>query len=160
MKTFRMARGPLLAIVTMAAMMPGIAGCSGDEATGPQEVIDQKAAAWKNAGLHDYDFRYRLGCFCDIRSVAPVIVSVRKDTVAEVVYADTRMPVEQEYRDDYPTIDSLFATLREAARRKAFTIDVQYDPLHGYPVQAWIDYVENMADEEIRFTVDSLRVAP
>ena len=55
--------------------------------------------------------------------------------------------------DRYVTIDGLFDTIQDAIDRKASEINVNYDPEFGYPMDARLDYVENMADEEYQFTV-------
>lgn len=102
--------------------------------------LQSAKAQWDAAGITDYDFTYRVQCFCPetIRRV-----TVRDGEVVEVVD-------EAESFEGWPglTIDDLFDELETAIEAPAFTIDVTYDEGYGFPSDYFIDEEQNMADEE------------
>ena len=50
-------------------------------------------------------------------------------------------------------MEGLFDLLRAAIEGGAHTIDVTYHPALGVPIDFWIDYLENVADEEVGMRV-------
>jgi hypothetical protein len=50
-------------------------------------------------------------------------------------------------------VEGLFDILRDAIVRDAHVIEVTYDVETGVPIKFWIDYAENIADEELGFRV-------
>jgi hypothetical protein len=50
-------------------------------------------------------------------------------------------------------VDGLFDVLRDAMNEGAHEIRVTYNPANGVPIDFWIDYSENTADEELGFIV-------
>jgi hypothetical protein len=53
----------------------------------------------------------------------------------------------------FPSVDGLFALLRDAIDEGAHEVRVSYDPVSGVPFEFWIDYSEFTADEELGFVV-------
>jgi hypothetical protein len=157
MRSFRRISKPSVALAA-ALMLAVVAGC--DPVTGPENQMNAARSRWEKQGLDDYTFRYRRLCFCPSESTRLVIVTVRQDTVAEVVYADTRQPVPANMFREYRTIDGLFGVIQDAVNRGADKINVTYDPARGYPTNAAFDYEKDATDDEITFTVDSVEALP
>jgi hypothetical protein len=85
-----------------------------------------------------------------------VVVTVQGASVTERVYVGSDEPVAPALEDLYPSVDGLFEVLEEAMDRDAHRIEVTYDVGTGIPLDIWVDYAENVADEELGFAVRSL----
>ena len=80
-------------------------------------------------------------------------VTVTSDQVTDRTYIDSGEAVPALFQDLFPTVDGLFDVLRDAIERQAHRIDVTYDPISGVPLDVFIDYEQNIADEELGFSV-------
>ena len=58
----------------------------------------------------------------------------------------------------YVTVEALFDLLEDAESEEAYSVDVEYDPLLGYPTDLFIDYSENTADEELGYRASGLTI--
>ena len=67
------------------------------------------------------------------------------------MYVDGGAQVSAQLADLFPDIPGLFAIIADAIARNPFDMAVTYDPTTGVPVDVWIDYVQNIADEELGF---------
>jgi hypothetical protein len=72
--------------------------------------------------------------------------------VVSAVYVEDGSPAEV----GFPTVDGLFDVLEEAVRRDAHRVDVTWDPETGVPVDLYVDYDENVADEETGYRVTEI----
>lgn len=138
---------PLVAVLISCATV-GQGGIQGE--------LDQARSRWRVARPSSYSYIYRLSCFCPRELTEPVLITVRNATVDKVVYANTGQPVDPQHLQHFHTVDKLFDMLQDAINRKPHEMAVSYDLNYGYPTSATIDYSEMMADEEMRFTADSL----
>lgn len=131
---------------------PGPIGASED---GPQALAASRAR-WEAQRPGDYRFTYTRSCFCPPQYRGPFDVTVRSGAVADVAYKGEGEPIERPFTE-YQTVDDLFALLAEAYARDAARVDATYDPTTGQPTEVYIDYSEQMADEEVGFTVEPVR---
>jgi hypothetical protein len=58
---------------------------------------------------------------------------------------------------EYQTVEDLFAVLADAYDRGAASVRASYDAETGQPTEFFIDYDEQIADEEVGFTVEPVR---
>ncbi len=113
--------------------------------------LDDAEALWEAADLTDYDMTYREVCFCpEVR----IMVTVRDGQVTETVSLGEFDP-----QRDGRTVESLFAEIRQAFDEGAASVNVEYDAELGHPTGYFIDFSEEMADEEFGITVESLTPA-
>src|SRR5919201_4691214 len=76
----------------------------------------------------------------------PTAIAVRDGKV--VSFENALQPVRISQRDlPRPTIDSLFAWVRDAYTRKAAIVRVTYDPEFHFPTNAFIDWDLNVIDD-------------
>ena len=122
-----------------------------------QKMLNQAMAKWERAGLHSYSYRFERNCFCPEEWRKATTVTVVRDSVASARYVEPDAQVPAENIERYQTVGELFAKLQEAIDRKAYHMEITYDPTYGYPTSAMIDYDERMADEEMRFTAGELK---
>lgn len=121
-----------------------------------QDVRDLVAARarWNSNGVSNYVVTARTLCFC-VLGGQPVRVSVRNGAVTSVVVIATGQPVDAALTSVYRPIESLFDVLEDAVQRRAHRIEVTYDKQYGYPTRFFIDYLENAADEEFGYEIDT-----
>jgi hypothetical protein len=112
------------------------------------EALDEARAAWRAAGIDDYEFRYDVSCYC---AVGEVQVRVEGGAVAEVwidgepAQAD---PVVEAY-----TIDRLFEVAFDAFERAD---EAEARVLPGWApffLSLSVDYASAIADDEVSYTV-------
>ena len=132
-----------------------LAGACGD--LGPVDErfdeLDRQEAKWQAARPAQYRFGLARICFCAPESLGPVRITVSGEDVTERRYIASGDPVPESLEAFFPSIDGLFDLLRDAIERDAHRIDVTYDPVSGVPIDLYIDYEVNVADEEVGYEV-------
>ena len=121
---------PILAVrrAAVAVLLIILAGCDPLGSTAREDDLDAAQARWRSAGLTSYRYVHGLSCFCAY--VGPALVTVRSGAVVQVVSRtdNTEQPVATR-----PSIDSLFAFVRQELQRAPANLIVTYDPVLGYP---------------------------
>jgi hypothetical protein len=116
---------------------------------------------WQNTGLSDYDYSFTRGCFCPEEFIGPYAVTVLEDSVAAASFRATDLfDIDileiGRYEEIVKTVDGVFAEI-ERALREADSFTAEYDAVLGYPTSVFIDWIANAADEEVGYTIRSLR---
>lgn len=111
---------------------------------------------WQAQGPEDYRFTYTRQCFCPPQARGPFEVTVRDGKVETVTYKGEGEPMERPL-SEYQTVEDLFAVLADAYDRGAASVRASYDAETGQPTEFFIDYDEQIADEEVGFTVEPVR---
>jgi hypothetical protein len=141
----------------LAALAIFALGCtSSDPWDEPRRELDTNRARWLADRPTGYEYTLERLCFCGPEARGPVAVSVVGADVTERVYVGSGEPVPADLEDLYPSVDGLFEFIDDAMERDAHRIQVTYDSATGVPLDAWVDYSENVADEELGFAVRSL----
>jgi hypothetical protein len=115
--------------------------------------LEQAEARWDRFGPESYVYAVRRICFCLVEETGPVRVRVDDEVAVEWTYVATGNPLPESARPRFPSVDGLFAILREAYAEDAHEVQVSYDPELGYPTDFSIDYEEQVADEELGMRV-------
>lgn len=121
-----------------------------------EDYLAANRQRWAAEGPTDYRFTYTRNCFCPPQYRGPFVVTVRDGEVTDVVYEGDGEPIDRALTE-YQTVDDLFALLAEAYDRDAASVRVSYAAATGQPTEIYIDYDEQMADEEVGFTVEAVR---
>ncbi|HUQ98063.1 MAG TPA: DUF6174 domain-containing protein [Gemmatimonadaceae bacterium] len=117
--------------------------------------FDLEQSSWKQLGLRDYSFTYTPMCMCAGYGRL-YKVEVRDGKV--VSFQDGSQPVNLSLRDlPRPTVDSLFAWVKDAYVRKAAVVRVAYHPELHFPTNVSIDWRLSLLDDEFSFEVKDLR---
>ena len=110
---------------------------------------------WERRGLVNYDFTGAWVCVtCDEFYVATAAVSVRDGAVTSVSSADPNIAVIP-VPERFIPIAGLFDLLQTAVDEGAHNIDVNYNDEYSYPTFFFINYDDEVEDEERGFTVRS-----
>ena len=121
-----------------------------------QEELDTAKARWDDSGLTDYTFDFNWSCFCMDEFTARVKVTVVDGNVSSVNRLEDGQPVGVAIKDLFVTIPGLFARLQRAIDSGAASIQVEFDPMSGIPISAFIDDSTMIADEEIGWSASNL----
>lgn len=128
---------------------------------GQRDAFASALQKWQDAGLTDYDYSFTRGCFCPEEFVGPYAVSVREEAVEQATFKgtdlfDISILEIGRYEEIVKTVDGVFEEI-ERALRQADSFTADYDPVLGYPTNVYIDWIANAADEEVGYTIRSLR---
>jgi hypothetical protein len=139
-------------------MLAGLAvfsGCSGSESKAMQ-ILKQNEKKWAEQSKlfnQNYTYTMRIGCFCPQDITSPVNVLVMSGKTDSVVYQRDGTPATNEVFASVDTIEDLFTIIRKAIVDKADELNVEYDPILGYPSSISIDPIKTAIDEERGYTV-------
>ena len=110
-------------------------------------------AAWKKANIQAYEFTLRVACFCPAETVGPHKIRVQADTIVSV----NGLPYLRGVSRKLPTLSELFSFIRESDARKPYKKTITYHPTFGFPEYLFYDFSEQIADEEIAYTVTEFK---
>ena len=141
-------------VLTAMAVL-ATSGACGDLGPGDGSFaeVTRNQERWQQQRPATYRYGVERLCFCGVEARGPVRVTVAGDDVTDRTYIDSGETVPGLFEDLFPTVDGLFDVLRDAIEREAHRIDVTYDPISGVPLDVFIDYQQNVADEELGFSV-------
>lgn len=125
-------------------------------AAGLQADLLRAMSRWERGGPKDYTYRTAILCFCPQEYGAPVNITVVGGAVDAVAFSGDGFTGGVPEPGRFSTIDDLFAILQGAIDEQAVSIRADFHPQLGYPTEAFIDYVANIADEELGFTASDV----
>ncbi len=137
-------KAPLL----LAALVT--AACS-DTRSDPTSERDQFATEIGE----NYVFTLSRSCECSAETAGPFRIYVTGDSVDNATDLQGNA-VDAEILAQLPTVDDIFQRIEDAETEGAASINVVYDPDGMYPTSVFIDYSEEIADEEYSVTVSDL----
>lgn len=133
-----------------------LAGTACGDSTGPFGPLDDARALWETGGSDTYAYQLRPLCFCGFTGNA--LVTVTEGVVTSVFDMEEERFLNVTEAQLYVTVDALFDILADARSQDVHSIEVEYDPVLGYPTEFFIDYSENVADEELGYTASGLTI--
>lgn len=135
-------------------LLLAVGGCGIlDPVSGRRAELEQNRERWEATRPPAYTMVIERQCFCTVEARGPVRVTVQGTIPTQRVYPASGEAVSAELAPFFPTVDGLFGVLLDAYDRNAHEVRVTYDEDTGIPVDLWIDYEENTADEELGFSV-------
>jgi hypothetical protein len=139
------------------ALVLAACGASACSDLGPEDgllaELERNERRWLDARPEAYVFAVERLCFCGEEARGPVRVRVEGSTVTERTYVETGLDVPPVFAELFPTVHGLFEILRAAIVEQAHEVRATYDPVLGVPIDFWIDYRLNVADEELGMRV-------
>jgi hypothetical protein len=114
-----------------------------------QRRLNFNRRLWEKRNISNYRYTFSNGCFCIPDARGPVIIEVRNGKKPLITSVATGQPVDNpEFFNKYNTIPKLFNVIQDAINRRAFSLDVNYNPRLGYPTQINVDYNAQIADND------------
>lgn len=135
----------LLAATALAA--PGC-GDLGPDSGDLRDEVARHRSRWEAGRPADYAYVLERLCFCGEEARGPVRLRVDGPDVLSRVYVTGGGSVSEDLAPWFPAVDGLFDVIDDALDRDAHQIQVTWDDETGLPMELWIDYEVNIADEE------------
>jgi hypothetical protein len=143
-------------LITLAIIL---AACS----AGGSE-LSRNQQKWQDANITHYRFELNIGCFCAFRDQMPLTVEVRDGQIVYMAGVDGTLVLDTdqnyEFYAPHATIDLLFAELEAAVKDGADSVTVTYDATYGFPTEIAIDQSQEIADEEMYYSISGFEVLP
>ena len=142
-----------------------VAAINGKGSSGTQQALDANRKKWDSLGIDDYSFTLQRSCFCTPDSTRPVNIKVRDGSVTSARYADTNELIPDDRQTNKQSIynmnaDGVFNLVEQGIKSGAAQVDVKYDAQYGLPTSIYIDQNQQMADEEVGYTISNFRPEP
>jgi len=145
-----------LILITLAIIL---AACS---AGGSEFSRNQQK--WQDANITHYRFELSIGCFCAFRDQMPLTIEVRDGQIVHMAAVDGTLVLDTdqnyEFYAPHATIDLLFAEIDKAVKEGAYSVTVTYDATHGFPTEIAIDQSQEIADEEMYYSISGFEALP
>lgn len=147
----------LVGLPALFVLLPALAGCGGGCSGMHPAMTDLDSARqrWAQLGWTSYRYTMTQGCFC--LHEGPLQITVQGGVVVSAI--DTGVlggqPVSAQRLAQLLTIDGFF-DLVGRAQREAASVNVSFDAAQGYPVSLSIDWVAQIADDEISYRISAV----
>jgi len=128
--------------------------CSSDD-EGSLDELTKNRQLWQSKQIDDYRWSERISCFCAGPLERDVfVVNLIKDSVAfdETGYDPEYLKELREYVfNSAHTVEDAFNLAEDLLNREVAFLEIEYDETYGFPKIISVDYVENIADDEIAY---------
>jgi len=105
-----------------------------------------------------------IGCFCAFRDQMPLTVEVRDGQIVHMATVDGTLVLDTDQNYEFyaprATIDLLFAEIDAAVSDGADSVTVTYDTAYGFPTEIAIDQSQEIADEEMYYSISGFEALP
>jgi hypothetical protein len=139
----------------VCALVWSAAGCD-DPTSSERSELNANRQLWASQEIVSYRYQYRLNCFCGGPGAEPVAIEVSDGEVVRVTLQETGEDLPPSELSDYPTIDDLFELIDNWLSLDPYDARAEYHDELGYPVDVFIDFIENAIDEELGFVASGL----
>lgn len=117
-------------------------------------------AKWRESRTDTYEFRLRYAC----NGLVPQPPSQYPGLLFRVNHGESTLinsvgqPVRVTPDAAYATVERLFDFIRTESTGHPAKLEVQYDPVRGYPTRVCVDLVDHIFDDEYGFEVSDFTV--
>jgi hypothetical protein len=148
--------------ITVLFLVLILTACAPSAETGTELSRNQQKC--QDANVNHYSMQLSVTCFCPVAGVMPMTVEIQDGEVVSLVDVNgDAISVTDPLNDliqKYVTIDRIFAELASASVQEAERLEVAYDPTYGFPTEVTIDFVEQVADDELYLSVTGFEPLP
>jgi len=109
--------------------------------------MSENKKLWKIKNIKDYSFVIQKSCFCPHEEKKQITVDDGIITEVKYIPSNTILGLNQE------KINGYFSIIQDALDKNVHKLTVTYDEIYGYPSDIAIDHNEQMADEEVNYTL-------
>ncbi len=122
------------------------------------ETLNQNQEKWNSFQIRDYSYSFQRTCECLPNITREVFITVSDDKTTEIKYSDSSEKVDEFPRGFYKNIAELYILIEDAINENAYQITITFDDQYGYPTDIFIDYDNDVADEEIIVTTGDIKI--
>ena len=126
--------------------------------------LSRNQEKWQDANITHYRFELSIGCFCAFRDQMPLTIEVRDGQIVHMATVDGTLVLDTdqnyEFYAPHATIDLLFAEINSAVNEGADSVTVTYDATYGFPTEIAIDPSQEIADEEMYYSISGFEALP
>ena len=126
--------------------------------------LSRNQQKWEDANITHYRFELNISCFCAFRDQMPLSVEVKDGQIVHMASADGTLVLDTdpnyEFFAPHATIDLLFAEINAAIKDGAESVNVTYDATYGFPAEVAIDISQQIADEEMYYSISGFEALP
>ena len=130
-----------------------LVGCNDDNAQVSQSDFETNLAKWEELDTSDYYFTQTISCFCTEEYLLPKEVRVVDGTIVSINGESYNPEVHYDFR----TINDFFDFIEGKANSNPSSFGVRYDEQYGFPTRIALDPVEQIADDEITYTLSDFK---
>ncbi|WP_455209550.1 DUF6174 domain-containing protein [Kaarinaea lacus] len=118
-----------------------------------QVQLDENKLLWQQANITDYQYTYRIGCFCPYQEDIVVVVNAGVVVEARFTPSGTPLTSVEIQANNLKTIEQLFDVVQSEIDRPAAQLTVTYNATLGYAELISVDPVALVVDEEYAISV-------
>ena len=127
--------------------------CNEDNAQVSQTDFETNLTKWEEFDISDYYFTQSISCYCTEEYLLPKEVRVVNGTIVSINGEE----YDPEVHYDFRTINDFFDFIEGKANSNPSSFGVSYDEQYGFPTRIALDPVEQIADDEITYTLSDFK---
>ena len=127
--------------------------CNEDNAQVSQTDFETNFTKWEELDISDYYFTQSISCYCTEEYLLPKEVRVVNGTIVSINGESYNPEVHYDFR----TINDFFDFIEMKAKSNPSFFGVSYDEQYGFPTRVALDPVEQIADDEITYTLSDFK---
>jgi hypothetical protein len=150
--------------ITILFLVQILAACASAPGGETGTDLSRNQQKWQDANVTHYTFQLSVTCFCPVGGVMPMTVEVKDGEVVSLVDVNgDAIPSTDPLNDlieKYVTIDRIFSELNSDSVQGAERLEITYDPTYGFPSDVVIDFVQEVADDELYLSITGFEPLP
>jgi hypothetical protein len=128
-----------------------------------QSDLDAHRKIWSNfvGEANNYDMTYEKSCFCPEEWRGPFRLQVRNGQVETATYTSESLrstTVDPDVLTSLPTVEGIFDNIQNGLDSLYYEIRVQYNETAGYPISAYTDWDQMIADDEFTYMLSDVEL--
>ena len=116
--------------------------------------LQQAKRLWERSEVDSYTITQRISCFCIESYTRPRQIQIQNGSITQVD-GETYDPDQD---PQLYTVSQFFAFIEERMSRDPYRVTLVFDPTYGFPTEAYFDYEEMIADDEIGYYFSAFEI--
>ncbi len=145
-------------LITVIITLTIFTGCNDNDSE-----LDELATMrqrWEKLGLQDYSYEAGYNCFCG--GTGPYILEFIDGELDTVYLSDGKSEIHYETMLETTedlVIENLFDKIQDNIDRNPYSFNVEYNLQYFFPKEAYFDFDENIADEELGYYIRKFSIS-
>ena len=126
-----------------------------------KEMYKKMMESWASKQINHYKFDFKWSCYCTEEATKNVTLYVRYEKIYKIIETETEKEISLDDNEQnklpfkYHSMKGLYNWISEELKKNPFSLQITYEEDMHYIKSAFLDKVQNMADEEIGFSVQN-----